>query len=313
MSRSHLGIGENGGIDAAEFQRLPGDFPIVPNHVAENIALLMDRLPQEITVSLRRASPWLCRPLAFVRFLWLFPQLLGKPLAEDAMFQIVERFLPERHALANILTGCLREHTRMPARRLRQPAQTVSALVLTVGVIVKCRGGFVIDQEVIESHIVYLWPKPGVFSGRAPICPTIGHRIENRLLKPRPPLESWKRGIMALHRLDRHFPPWKVGTETAASAEVCPSATCWLFPKEASRHVTDGELGPMPTRATRIAQGKRKEGKWFGRRNKMTAHWVLWRSGPQRLLWWLVSLFLGPIATFLIVALPKVGPGLPGS
>lgn len=29
------------------------------------------------------------------------------------------------------------------------------------------------------------------------------------------------------------------------------------------------------------------------------------RSGP---LWWLISLFLGPIATFLIVVFPKVGP-----
>ena len=30
------------------------------------------------------------------------------------------------------------------------------------------------------------------------------------------------------------------------------------------------------------------------------------RSG---LTWWLISLFLGPIATFLIVVLEKVGPG----
>ncbi|MGA2033863.1 MAG: hypothetical protein ABSG68_16575 [Thermoguttaceae bacterium] len=32
-------------------------------------------------------------------------------------------------------------------------------------------------------------------------------------------------------------------------------------------------------------------------------------KGRSGLLWWLLSLFLGPIATFLIVVLPKVGPG----
>ena len=31
-------------------------------------------------------------------------------------------------------------------------------------------------------------------------------------------------------------------------------------------------------------------------------------KGRSGLLWWLLSLLLGPIATFLIVALPKVGP-----
>ena len=31
-------------------------------------------------------------------------------------------------------------------------------------------------------------------------------------------------------------------------------------------------------------------------------------KGRSGLLWWLASLFLGPIATFLIVVLPKVGP-----
>jgi len=34
-------------------------------------------------------------------------------------------------------------------------------------------------------------------------------------------------------------------------------------------------------------------------------------KGRSELLWWLASLFLGPIATFLIVVLPKVGPGPP--
>ncbi|MGO9112711.1 MAG: hypothetical protein ACLP9L_26050 [Thermoguttaceae bacterium] len=33
-------------------------------------------------------------------------------------------------------------------------------------------------------------------------------------------------------------------------------------------------------------------------------------KGRSGLLWWLVSLFIGPIATFLIVVLPKVGPDL---
>ena len=32
-------------------------------------------------------------------------------------------------------------------------------------------------------------------------------------------------------------------------------------------------------------------------------------KGRSGLLWWLVSLFIGPIATFLIVVLPRVGPG----
>jgi len=31
-------------------------------------------------------------------------------------------------------------------------------------------------------------------------------------------------------------------------------------------------------------------------------------KGRSGLLWWLLSLLLGPIATFLIVVLPKVGP-----
>lgn len=35
-------------------------------------------------------------------------------------------------------------------------------------------------------------------------------------------------------------------------------------------------------------------------------------KGRSGLLWWLISLFLGPIATFLIVVLPKVGPGPSG-
>ncbi len=30
-------------------------------------------------------------------------------------------------------------------------------------------------------------------------------------------------------------------------------------------------------------------------------------KGRSGLLWWLVSLFIGPIATFLIVVLPRVG------
>jgi type IV secretory pathway VirB2 component (pilin) len=34
-------------------------------------------------------------------------------------------------------------------------------------------------------------------------------------------------------------------------------------------------------------------------------------KGRSGFLWWLVSLFLGPIATFLIVVLPKVEPELP--
>jgi hypothetical protein len=36
-------------------------------------------------------------------------------------------------------------------------------------------------------------------------------------------------------------------------------------------------------------------------------------KGRSGLLWWLVSVFIGPIATFLIVVLPKVehGPLLP--
>lgn len=32
-------------------------------------------------------------------------------------------------------------------------------------------------------------------------------------------------------------------------------------------------------------------------------------KGRSGLFWWLASLFLGPIATFLIVALERVGPG----
>ena len=32
-------------------------------------------------------------------------------------------------------------------------------------------------------------------------------------------------------------------------------------------------------------------------------------KGRSGLLWWLISLLLGPIATFLIVVLEKVGPG----
>ena len=35
-------------------------------------------------------------------------------------------------------------------------------------------------------------------------------------------------------------------------------------------------------------------------------------KGRSGLLWWLLSLFLGPIATFLIVVLPKVGLGPSG-
>jgi hypothetical protein len=31
-------------------------------------------------------------------------------------------------------------------------------------------------------------------------------------------------------------------------------------------------------------------------------------KGHSGLLWWIVSLFLGPIATLLIVVLPKAGP-----
>jgi hypothetical protein len=34
-------------------------------------------------------------------------------------------------------------------------------------------------------------------------------------------------------------------------------------------------------------------------------------KGRSGLLWWLISLFLGPISTFLIVILPKVEPALP--
>ena len=33
-------------------------------------------------------------------------------------------------------------------------------------------------------------------------------------------------------------------------------------------------------------------------------------KGRSGLLWWLFSLFLGPVATFLIVAFPKVGADL---
>jgi hypothetical protein len=33
-------------------------------------------------------------------------------------------------------------------------------------------------------------------------------------------------------------------------------------------------------------------------------------KGRSGLLWWLISLFIGPIATFLIVVLPKVGADL---
>jgi hypothetical protein len=36
-------------------------------------------------------------------------------------------------------------------------------------------------------------------------------------------------------------------------------------------------------------------------------------KGRSGLLWWLISLFLGPIATFLIVVLPKDGPISPGT
>jgi hypothetical protein len=36
-------------------------------------------------------------------------------------------------------------------------------------------------------------------------------------------------------------------------------------------------------------------------------------KGRSGLLWWLASLFLGPIATFLIVVLEKVGPGPSGN
>ena len=32
-------------------------------------------------------------------------------------------------------------------------------------------------------------------------------------------------------------------------------------------------------------------------------------KGRSGLLWWLVSLLIGPITTFLIVVLPKIGPG----
>jgi hypothetical protein len=32
-------------------------------------------------------------------------------------------------------------------------------------------------------------------------------------------------------------------------------------------------------------------------------------KGRSGLLWWLASLFIGPLATFLIVVLPKVGHG----
>jgi hypothetical protein len=31
-------------------------------------------------------------------------------------------------------------------------------------------------------------------------------------------------------------------------------------------------------------------------------------KGRSGFLWWLLSLFIGPIATFLIVVLPKAGP-----
>jgi hypothetical protein len=34
-------------------------------------------------------------------------------------------------------------------------------------------------------------------------------------------------------------------------------------------------------------------------------------KGRSGLLWWLLSLILGPIATFLIVVLPQVGPLAP--
>lgn len=33
-------------------------------------------------------------------------------------------------------------------------------------------------------------------------------------------------------------------------------------------------------------------------------------KGRSGLLWWLVSLLLGPLATFLIVVLPAVGPDI---
>jgi hypothetical protein len=33
-------------------------------------------------------------------------------------------------------------------------------------------------------------------------------------------------------------------------------------------------------------------------------------KGRSRLIWWLLSLLLGPLATFLIVILPKVQPPL---
>lgn len=36
-------------------------------------------------------------------------------------------------------------------------------------------------------------------------------------------------------------------------------------------------------------------------------------KGRSGLLWWLISLFLGPIATFLIVVLPRVWITLPAS
>ena len=147
-------IKQKGWIDASEFQDRLGDFPLFPLHVAKNITLATNAVAKDIAVGRSLLRIW--RLLTLYRFFWLLPQPVSKTIGEYASFQIIERLLLEGHALAGVLLGSF---CQTPAGklldRLRQSVQTGSAVTLTVGVIVKCGGGGVKDDEVGELHIAW--------------------------------------------------------------------------------------------------------------------------------------------------------------
>ena len=62
-----------------------GDFPSIPVHVAQNLALLQNAVSQEVSVG---------------TLFRLRVQAVGQPLGENGMFSVVQRLLFEGHALA---------------------------------------------------------------------------------------------------------------------------------------------------------------------------------------------------------------------
>ena len=79
-----FGIGHDVRIDAAKLQYLLGDFPSIPVHVAQDLALLQNAVVKEVPV---------------VALFRLRLQAVGQPPGKNGMFSVVQGFRLERHAL----------------------------------------------------------------------------------------------------------------------------------------------------------------------------------------------------------------------